>query len=104
MLLNNTHDPQKRPMHQVVGLVLVIPLLISFVKLPLLMSPIAAIAAVLGSAYGAHLARQQNSHKLVVFAWTMAILNALSVIAMSTPSAAMGLYFLARHEWQAMAT
>lgn len=85
----------KHVLRKVVGLVLIVPLLISLTPIPFGLWKVAALAALTGSVYGCWLARRQGSRGLTVFAVVTTLLNCLSLVALSTPSMLMGLWFVA---------
>lgn len=86
----------KPMLHQVVGWVLVLPLLLSFVKLPFLLGSVIAAGSIVGSVYGVLLARRHASRRVVVFAAIVTLLNIISFLLFSTGSLLKALYFTFR--------
>lgn len=104
MRLNTSQDQKSRQMRKVIGLVLIIPLAASITRLPTPSAWIIAIAVMLCGIYGVYLAARQGSHKLIGFALSMVILNTLSLIGLSTYSAAMVLYIAGKFGMQMLMT
>lgn len=83
-------------LRQVVGWVLVLPLLLSFVKLPFLLGSVIAAGSIVGSVYGVLLARRQASRRVMVLSSIVTLLNIISFVMFSTGSLLMALYFTFR--------
>ncbi|WLH91780.1 hypothetical protein PSH87_07235 [Pseudomonas sp. FP453] len=89
------HTP-KPLLRQVVGWVLVLPLLLSFVKLPFLLGPVMAAGSVAGSVYGVLLARRHASRRVVMFALIITLFNILSFVVLRTGSLLVAGYYTFR--------
>jgi hypothetical protein len=85
------HTP-KTVLRQVVGWVLVLPLLGTFVRLPFPLGLILGLGAIAASAYGVRYARRHASRRVSVFAGIVTLLNVMSWVAMGEVSILMGLY------------
>jgi len=81
---------------KVLGWVLLLPLLVSLVKLPFWLAITLNLMAIAASVYGFWFALRHAGKGLAVFAGTITLLNIAALIALSTPSALKGLYYLAR--------
>ncbi|MBO0495364.1 hypothetical protein J1G37_19870 [Pseudomonas sp. Marseille-Q1929] len=94
--------PESKPrmpkpiLREVVGWVLVLPLLLSFVKLPFLLGSVIAAGSIVGSVYGVLLARRHANRRVVVFAAIVTLFNIMSFVVFSTGSLLMALYFTFR--------
>ncbi|NVZ19563.1 hypothetical protein [Pseudomonas costantinii] len=94
MLESKQHTP-KAILRQVIGWVLVLPLLVSFVRLPFPLGLVLGLGAIAASAYGVRLARRHASRRVTVFALIVTLLNVISLVVMGTASVLMGLYYVA---------
>ncbi|KTB67568.1 MULTISPECIES: hypothetical protein [Pseudomonas] len=84
-------------LRQVVGWVVVLPLMVSFVRLPFPLGLLLALGALAASAYGAKLAWQSASRPVAAFTLIGTLLNAVSLFLLSTPSVLMALYTVFRY-------
>ncbi|TFF09118.1 hypothetical protein EXW72_09275 [Pseudomonas sp. BCA14] len=82
-------------LRQVVGWVVVLPLLVSFVRLPFPFGLFLALGSIVASAYGVWLARRHASRRVTVFAWGVTLLNATSLILTGNASVLVALYWTA---------
>ncbi|KAA0943431.1 MULTISPECIES: hypothetical protein [unclassified Pseudomonas] len=80
---------------KVVGLVVLLPLLLTLVKLPFFLAITMSLTAIASSFYGFWFAVRNAGRWLAAFAGAMALLNLISLIAMGTPSVLKGLYYIA---------
>ncbi|WP_448652512.1 hypothetical protein ACSHWC_03240 [Pseudomonas fluorescens] len=85
------HRP-KNVLRQVVGWVLVLPLLLAFIRLPFPFGLLLALAAIAASAYGVMFARRHASRGVTVFALIVMLLNVVSLIGIGEASVLRGLY------------
>jgi hypothetical protein len=79
---------------QVFGWVLVLPLLVSFIKLPFPLALVLSLGVLAASLYGVQLARRHASRRVALFAAIVTALNGASFLAMSTPSVLKALYYI----------
>lgn len=88
---------------QVIGWVLVLPLLVSFVKLPFPfpLGMLPSLGAIVASVYGVRFARRRASHRVTMMALIVTVLNILSFFGLSTASFLKALYYLSRFYWYA---
>ena len=86
-------------LRQVVGWVLVVPLLVSLVRLPFPLGLALALGAIVASAYGVRFARRHASRRVTVLALIGTLLNAISLVVLGTASWLMVLYYLSRVYW-----
>ncbi|NVZ68595.1 hypothetical protein [Pseudomonas costantinii] len=93
MIESKQHTP-KSILRQVVGWVLVLPLLVSFVRLPFPLGWLLGLGAIAASAYGVRLARRHASRRVTVFALIVTLLNVISLVVMGTASVLMALYYV----------
>lgn len=98
MPASQQHTP-KTIQCQVVGWVLVLPLLVSFVRLPFPFGLILVLGSIGASAYGIWVARQHANRRWTVFASIVTALNVMSLILMGTASVLKSLYYLSWHYW-----
>ncbi len=98
-MLEPTQRTPKNTPRQVVGWVLVLPLLVSFVKLPFPPGLLLALAAMAASAYGVWFARRHASRRITLFALVVTLLNVLSLVALGEASVLMGLYRVSWFYW-----
>lgn len=75
-----------------VGWVVVLPLLVSFVRLPFPLGPLLMLGAIAASAYGAGFAWRYASQRVTVFALIFTLLNVISLVAIGEVSLLKGLY------------
>jgi len=81
--------PQTTPrpiLHQVVGWVVVLPLLVSFLRLPVPLGLLLVLASLAGSMYGVRFARRHASRRVSLFALVVTVLNTLSLFAVGQPT------------------
>lgn len=83
-------------LREVVGWVLVVPLLLSFVKPPFLLGSVIAAGSIVGSVYGVLLARRHASRRVVVFTAIITLLNIISFVLLGTGSLLKALYVVIR--------
>lgn len=83
---------QKPILRQVVGWVVVLPLMVSFVRLPFPLGLLLALGVIAASMYGVRFARRHASRRVTAFALVTTLLNVVSSIAMGETSILMGLY------------
>lgn len=92
------HEPKqhtpKAIQRQVVGWVLVLPLLVSFLGLPFPFGQMLGLGTIAASAYGIRLARQHANRRLTVFASIITALNVISLVLMGTASFLKALYYI----------
>ena len=97
------HEPKqhtpKAIQHRVVGWVLVLPLLISFLRLPYPFGMLLGLGSIAASAYGIRLARQLANRRLTVFASIITALNVISLVLMGTASFLKALYYISWIYW-----
>ncbi|RMP62330.1 hypothetical protein ALQ18_01196 [Pseudomonas marginalis pv. marginalis] len=95
MLEPEQHTPNP-VLRKVVGWVLVLPLLASFVTLPFPLSLFLVLGVIAASAYGVRLAVRHASRRVTVFALIVTVLNVISLVLMGTASVLMALYSISR--------
>ncbi|TSD78439.1 hypothetical protein FFI16_019155 [Pseudomonas sp. KBS0710] len=88
---------QNSVLRQVVGWVVVLPLMVAFVRLPFPFGLLLSLGALAASAYGAKLAWQYASRPMAVLTLIATLLNAISLFLLSTPSVLMALYTVFRY-------
>ena len=98
-MLEPEHPTPKPVLRQVVGWVLVLPLLVALVRLPFPLGLALALGSIVASAYGAWFARRHASRRVMVLALTGTLLNIVSMVALGTASPLMALYYLSRLYW-----
>ncbi|MBD9459170.1 hypothetical protein IB241_15920 [Pseudomonas sp. PDM05] len=98
MLEPQQHTP-KAIRRQVVGWVLVLPLLLSFMRLPFFIGPVIAAGSIVASAYGIRLARQHANRRLTVFASIITAFNVISLLLTGTASFLKALYNISWIYW-----
>jgi hypothetical protein len=91
-MLEAEQHTQKNTLRQVLGWVVVLPLLISFVRLPFPLGLLLALGAIAASAYGVTFAWRHTSRRVTVFALVVTLLNIISLMAIGEVSLLMGLY------------
>lgn len=84
---------------QVVGWVVVLPLLVSFLRLPFPLGMMLGLFPISASVYGVMFAKRHASLGVTLFALFVTLLNIVSLMALSTPSVLRGLYTLAWPYW-----
>ncbi|WPN99673.1 hypothetical protein [Pseudomonas sp. MUP55] len=89
------HTP-KPILLQVIGWVVILPLLVSWVRLPLGVGQGLALGAIAASAYGVVFARRHASRHVTLFALVVTLLNVVSLVMLSTASVLMALYYCVR--------
>lgn len=77
------------------ALVLLLPLLVSLVKLPTLLAITMSMTAIASSIYGVWFAARNAGRWLVAFAAIITLLNLVSMATLGTPSVLRALYILA---------
>ena len=82
-----------------VGWVLIVPLLVSLVRLPFPLGPALALGAIVASAYGVGFARRHASRRVTVLALICTLLNVVSLVGLGSASWLMALYYLSRVYW-----
>jgi hypothetical protein len=93
-------QPTPNPiLRQVVGWVVVLPLLVSFVRLPFPFGWFLGLGTLVASAYGVRFARHHASQRVTLFALIVTLLNVISTFAIGEVSALMGLYSLSWLYW-----
>ena len=85
---------QKPLLRQILGWVLVLPLLISFVRLPFPLGLVLALGVMAGSVYGLRLAHRHATRRVTLFALIVTLLNGISLIAMGTASLLKAVFYL----------
>ncbi|WP_219266220.1 hypothetical protein [Pseudomonas sp. Xaverov 259] len=90
----HTHNSALR---QVVGWVVVLPLMVTFVRLPFPFGLLLSLGALAASAYGTKLAWQYASRPMAVLTSIATLLNTISLFLLSTPSVLMALYTVFRY-------
>ncbi|AMS20827.1 hypothetical protein AYK59_11985 [Pseudomonas synxantha] len=98
MVESKQHTP-KPILRQVVGWVVVLPLLVSFIRLPFPLALLLQTGALVASAYGVKLAWGHATRRVAVFALIVTLLNVASSFMLSTASVLMGLYYISRLYW-----
>ena len=100
LLLKPSHS--RHPTYKVIGLVLVLPLMISLMRL----GGTGVLLALASSAYGSWFAARYASKGLTVTAVLFTLLNLVSTVMLSTPSVLMALGYItwlfaypALYEW-----
>ncbi len=100
--MSESNDSTPRAIRrQVVGWVLVLPLLVSFIKLPLPFPLVflPGLATIAASVYGVRFAKRHASRRVTVMALIATLLNVISLIGMGTASFLKGLYYLSWVFW-----
>lgn len=92
------HTP-KAVQRQVVGWVLVLPLLVSFLRLSYPFGMLLGLGSIAASAYGIRLAKQHASRRMTVFASIITALNVISLVLMGTASFLKALYYISWVYW-----
>ena len=85
-------------LRQVVGWVVVLPLLVSFVRLPFPFGWLLALGSIAASAYGVWFALRYASRRVAVFALATTLLNVLSLV-IGHASALVALYWICWFYW-----
>ncbi|AZE88119.1 hypothetical protein [Pseudomonas orientalis] len=83
-------------LRQVIGWVVVLPLLISMARLPFPMGLGLALGTIAASVYGVLFASRHASRRVTLFALVITLLNIVSLVLLSTASMLMALYFISR--------
>lgn len=99
VMLEPTQHTPKAIQRQVVGWVLVLPLLVSFLRLPFPFGLLLGLGSIAASAYGIRLARQHANRRLTVFASILTALNVISLVLMGTASFLKALYDISWIYW-----
>ena len=89
LLLKPGHS--RRPTYKVIGLVLILPLMISLMRL----GATGVVLAIATSADGVWFAAQQANRGLTATAVAITLLNLVSAVMLSTPSVLMALGYIA---------
>ena len=89
LLLKPSHA--RHPTYKVIGLVLILPLMISLLGL----DAIGVLLAIATSTYGVWFAAQHASRGLTATAAVITLLNVVSMLMLSTPSVLMALGYIA---------
>lgn len=84
---------------QVLGWVLVVPLIISFVRLPYPLGLIMALGVLVASIYGVWLASRHATRRVVLFALIVTLLNTISLVVMGTASLLKAVFYLVWVYW-----
>lgn len=93
---------QRTPKHilrQVIGWVLVLPLLVSFLSLPFPYGLLLVLGSIAASAYGVRFARRCASRRVALLALIITLLNVISLVGMGQASLLMGLYRISWLYW-----
>ena len=98
-MLEPEQSTPKPVLRQVVGWVLVLPFLVSWVRLPFPFGLFLALGVIAASGYGVRFAWHHASRRVTMFALIVTLLNAVSWVMLSTASVLMALYMLARLYW-----
>ncbi|MBR7212745.1 hypothetical protein E1K68_08135 [Pseudomonas sp. B2021] len=93
-MLDTQKNTPKIILRQVVGWVLVLPLLASFARLPFPLGLLLEIGVIAASAYGVSLAWRHASRRVAVLALIITLLNIISAFMLSTASALKALYII----------
>ncbi|QJI27748.1 hypothetical protein HKK55_03175 [Pseudomonas sp. ADAK18] len=93
MLSSNQHG-SKAVLRKVVALVLLLPLLVTLVKLPTLLAITMSMTAIASSIYGVWFAISNAGRWLTIFAVIITLLNLLSMATLGTPSVLRALYII----------
>ena len=86
-------------LRQVLGWVLVLPLLASFARLPFPLGLLLEIGVIAASAYGVNLAWRHASRRVAVLALIITLLNIISAFMLSTASVLKALYIISWLYW-----
>lgn len=86
-------------LRQMLGWVLVVPLLMSFLMLPFPFGRLLPVGAIAASAYGVTFARRHAGRRVTVFALIVTLLNLVSLVAIGEASILKGLYRLSWLFW-----
>lgn len=89
LILKPSHS--RHPTYKVIGLVLILPLMISLMRL----GGTGVLLALAISAYGVWFAIRYANTRMKVVAVVVTLLNALSAVMLATPSMLMALYYIA---------
>lgn len=92
-MLEPGHPTPKPLLRQILGWVLVLPLLASFVRLPFPLGLALALGVMAASVYGVLLAKRHASRGVALFALIVTVLNGVAWVVMATPSALKALYY-----------
>lgn len=90
------HPTPKPVLRQVLGWVLVLPLMLSFVRLPFLLGPVVAAASIVASGYGVWFARHHASRRVTALALALTLFNIVSLLVLGTASLLKALYIVFR--------
>lgn len=91
-MLEAKHPTPKPILRRVVGWVLVVPLLVSFLRLPFPLGWFLILGSIAASVYGVRFAWRNASRRVTVFALVVTLLNVLSLVMMGYASVVMALY------------
>lgn len=93
-------EPEQRTpkpiLRQVMGWVVVLPLMASFVRLPFPLSLPLVVGVIAAAVYGVRFAWRHASRRVTVFALIVTLLNLVSLVAIGYFSILTGLYQLSR--------
>ncbi|WP_330214282.1 hypothetical protein [Pseudomonas sp. AM8] len=93
-------QPTSTPvLRQVLGWVLVLPLLVALVRLPYPLGLGLALGSIAASVYGVVFARRHASRGVTVFAAIVTLFNLISLVAIGEASVIMGLYRISWFYW-----
>lgn len=98
-MLEPEHRTPKPVLRQVLGWVLVLPLLVALVRLPFPLGLVLALGSIVASAYGVRFARRHASRRVMVLALIGTLLNIVSMVALGTASPVMALHDLSWPYW-----
>ena len=100
-MLEPEHPTPKPVLRQVVGWVLVLPFLVSWVRLPFPfpLGMLPALGVIAASVYGVRFAWHHASRRVTMFALIVTLLNAISWVMLSTASVLMALCILLWLYW-----
>lgn len=89
---------EKPILRQVVGWVVVVPLLVSFLRLPFPLGWFLILGSTAASIYGVRFASRHASRRVTFFALTMTVLNVIS-LAIGHASVLVALYWISWLYW-----
>ncbi|MEX5558236.1 hypothetical protein Q1J45_11750 [Pseudomonas rhodesiae] len=84
---------------QVIGWVLVLPLLVSFLRLPFPFGLLLGLGSIAASAYGVWFASRHASRRVTLFALIVTVFNAFSMFMLGTASLLKVPYLIAWYYW-----
>ncbi|KRP46183.1 hypothetical protein SAMN04490190_2501 [Pseudomonas libanensis] len=90
---------EKPILRQVVGWVVVVPLLVSFLRLPFPLGWFLIVGSIAASVYGVRFALRHASRRVTFFALVMTVLNVISSVMIGYASVPMALYRITWLYW-----